>query len=182
MRHRKRTGSLRTLCHVARSDRPRKRGRNQSEMILSSRIDRDSSEMTIVGRKGARTREKREGFRIVGQGKSLDTSGDQSGAAKRLGEMKVPGRRLYRRNWIPGAGTGSTGSIGLTGMRTVLIPVSASQAQSLSTIQFRQWSCRISRACVPRATSRSLCPGGWASRNGRSAIHLSNTNHEPGRS
>lgn len=68
MRHRKLAGSPRTLCHVARSDRPRKRGRNQSEMILSSRIDRDSSGMTIVGREKARGHERNaRGFRFVGQ-------------------------------------------------------------------------------------------------------------------
>ena len=54
-------------------------------------------------------------------------------------EMKLPNGVIDKIAY-PVQGIGFTGVRRLTGMRTVLIPVSASQAQSLSTIQFRQWA------------------------------------------
>jgi len=48
-------------------------------------------------------------------------------------------------------------------------------------IQLFQWSSRIYFASFPRATSKSLCAGWTADRNGPSAIQRSRTNQEPDR-
>lgn len=63
-------------------------------------------------------------------------------------------------------------------MRTVLIPLDATNAQSASVIHESQCFSSISLAPCARATSRSLEP--CVCWNGPPAIHFSSVNHEPG--
>ena len=66
-----------------------------------------------------------------------------------------------------------------TGILTVFIPRAANHTQSSVMTHVSQWCSRMLLASEPVATSRSLCAGARAARNGPSVIHRSSTNQDP---